>query len=86
MCKSFYSKWRVIEDFKAAEEHESVCFRKKILAEIRSSEAVQDTRVCGKNELLMKETVLEHAGDSPVAALHSFLGSRHFSQDHGFLK
>lgn len=85
MCKSSYSKWRVI-GFKAAEEHESICFRKIIVVKIRSSEAVQDARVCRKNELLMKEAVLECAGVCLVAALHFFQYSRHFSQGHGFSK
>lgn len=47
---------------------------------IRSSKPVQDAGVCGKNELLLKETVWEHAADFPVTALHFFQVSRHFSQ------
>lgn len=48
--------------------------------EIRSSKPVQDAGVCGKNKLLLKEAVWEHAADFPVTALHFFQVSRHFSQ------
>lgn len=54
--------------------------------EIISSKSVQDAGVCDKNELLIKEAVLDPAGDSPVTALHFFQGSRHLSQGHEFLK